>query len=1101
VTEALLAVFASKRTRGVNAPTEKETYDWNRPPGSPDNRARVVAHGTVLGVEAAFARRWTSDAHFVPYVLFDAKGEPVSTQPRVNKPGLSWVLSQGYSVRVRSAWADLDNPGHGPWNEALQDAALEEARTVPALRTGPWYFTGRGRRVGVLWDRWVDVCELERMLDAWHDALEAQGLRPDRTCRDWTRLYRCPWVVRDDGVMQRQLAWLNGANEVPPPVVDPARPRWVRSKGEKPAPGGTVVFGDALAPEWRPRVAVLAEAVRAVETEWHSLVLALAGALCQRGAALGQVPAIVSAVFAATGVDDRARDRLDAARTTVRRFALGEPITGLDQLLVGWPGVHAALEQALPEAGPRPVAPALPTAAEASGKVAEAIRTAPEGVSLVAAGCGVGKTRAAMVVARGRAARGRSASGRAALGAQTAISLPTNALARQVAADLRASGVPALRLFSPPSEISPDGAPVCKFVDSAKAMAAGRFSVPWELCEGRGQDPCPYRASCPAAEGREGDPDALVTVGNHGLLGAVVARAGKTGLRVIDEPPALLETVAFNAVDLGAFRMLAHAFDARFVDAVHPVLSWLFDSLELLEPGGGALGLLDVLPQDLVDAVRGGESFSAPPARYAFVRRAREQASFAGDLGRAARLAWSVYLAVRSDAKQVVRREDRGKVPTLLLTGPDEAFVGALRAEGTTVVLDADPDVATLSAAAGYSLAERVTRVWARDGAPVERTHLHWSQGSRRALIENGVLRLDRFAGALRAAIAWAAEDPNARLLGVLTLAPFRAALDVALRPDDASLEREARRRGLTAKAITEARELLGPVVATWSGTIVTGGHYGALRGLDFWKGVDALVTLADPWPDLGAVRNDVAYLGASGGEARAEWLARAELEQAHGRLRTPHRDRPARALHVGRLVPGGPGWEAPLRRVFATGRPKNDAAASVDQLRAWIATQYRGSIRAAARALGCSDKTLRRYLTEGRGIPLDVASKLAEGAAERSVEKTSNRGFGRTPRSTPAPAPTEVSAAPADENAQGSPAASENGPQSPQGAASPDAPDAPENVPQRATSADDARTAACADARAEARRREHAAVPPRDALEATLRAKRAELATLREGR
>ena len=1100
MTEALLAVFASKRTRGVNAPTEKETYDWNRPPGSPDNRARVVAHGTVLGVEAAFARRWTSDAHFVPYVLFDAKGEPVSTQPRVNKPGLSWVLSQGYSVRVRSAWADLDNPGHGPWNEALQDAALEEARTVPALRTGPWYFTGRGRRVGVLWDRWVDVCELERMLDAWHDALEAQGLRPDRTCRDWTRLYRCPWVVRDDGVMQRQLAWLN-ANEVPPPVVDPARPRWVRSKGEKPAPGGTVVFGDALAPEWRPRVAVLAEAVRAVETEWHSLVLALAGALCQRGAALGQVPAIVSAVFAATGVDDRARDRLDAARTTVRRFALGEPITGLDQLLVGWPGVHAALEQALPEAGPRPVAPALPTAAEASGKVAEAIRTAPEGVSLVAAGCGVGKTRAAMVVARGRAARGRSAAGRAALGAQTAISLPTNALARQVAADLRASGVPALRLFSPPSEISPDGAPVCKFVDSAKAMAAGRFSVPWELCEGRGQDPCPYRASCPAAEGREGDPDALVTVGNHGLLGAVVARAGKTGLRVIDEPPALLETVAFNAVDLGAFRMLAHAFDARFVDAVHPVLSWLFDSLELLEPGGGALGLLDVLPQDLVDAVRGGESFSAPPARYAFVRRAREQASFAGDLGRAARLAWSVYLAVRSDAKQVVRREDRGKVPTLLLTGPDEAFVGALRAEGTTVVLDADPDVATLSAAAGYSLAERVTRVWARDGAPVERTHLHWSQGSRRALIENGVLRLDRFAGALRAAIAWAAEDPNARLLGVLTLAPFRAALDVALRPDDASLEREARRRGLTAKAITEARELLGPVVATWSGTIVTGGHYGALRGLDFWKGVDALVTLADPWPDLGAVRNDVAYLGASGGEARAEWLARAELEQAHGRLRTPHRDRPARALHVGRLVPGGPGWEAPLRRVFATGRPKNDAAASVDQLRAWIATQYRGSIRAAARALGCSDKTLRRYLTEGRGIPLDVASKLAEGAAERSVEKTSNRGFGRTPRSTPAPAPTEVSAAPADENAQGSPAASENGPQSPQGAASPDAPDAPENVPQRATSADDARTAACADARAEARRREHAAVPPRDALEATLRAKRAELATLREGR
>ena len=366
MTEALLAVFASKRTRGVNAPTSEETYDWRRPPASAENRAKIVAHGAVLSVEAAFARRWSSDAHFVPYVLFGADGEPLRTQPRVNKPGLAWVRAQGLSLRVRSAWADLDNVGHGPWTEALTEAALEQARMVPALRDGVWYFTGRGRRVGVLWDRWVDVEELERLLDTWHDALEAQGLTPDRTCRDWTRLYRCPWVVRDDGVVQRQVTWMDGAGEVPPPVVDPARPRWVRPKTEKATAGAVIEFGAELAPAWRPRVAVLAEAVRAVESEWHTLVLALAGALCQRGAALGQVPAIVTAVFAATGADDRARDRLDAARTTVRRFALGEPITGLDQLLVGWPEVHAALEQVLAQAEAPVRGPALPTAREAA---------------------------------------------------------------------------------------------------------------------------------------------------------------------------------------------------------------------------------------------------------------------------------------------------------------------------------------------------------------------------------------------------------------------------------------------------------------------------------------------------------------------------------------------------------------------------------------------------------------------------------------------------------------------------------------------------------------------------------------------------------------
>lgn len=1006
--EAHVAVFGSKRVRGVNAPTAMDTYDWRSPPASAQNRAKIVAHGAVLPLEQALERRWTTDAHFVPYVLFDAEGELLRTQPRVNKGGLAWVREQGLSVRVRSAWADLDNVGHGPWTEALTDEALEEARTVPALRDGVWYFTGRGRRVGVLWDRWVDVGEFERLIDAWHDTLEAQGLRPDRTCRDWTRFYRCPWVVRDDGVVQRQAVWKDGASEVAPPAVDPARPRWVRPKPEKTG-AVPVAFDHELSPAWRPRVAVLAEAVRGVESEWHSLGLALAGALCQRGAPLGQVPAIVSAVFAATGADDRARDRLDAARTTVRRFALGEGITGEDHLLVSWPGVYDALAQVLAKAGPRTVAPPLPTAAQASIEVERAIREAPDGVWCVAAACGVGKTRAAQVVAAERARRGRLPSGRAALGARTAISLPTNALARQVAADLHARGVPTLRLFSPPSELGADGLPVCKFVDSAHALASGRFSVPWELCEGRGQDPCPHRANCPAAEGREGDPEALVTVGNHGLLGAVVRSAGKTGLRVIDEPPALLETLAFNAADLGAFRMLAHVFDAAFVDVVHPVLAFLFDALDLLEPGGASMPLLDALPQELVAAAREGEALAAPPARYAYVRRAREQSSFAGDLGRAARLAWSVYLAVRSDAKQVVRREDRRGVPTLLLTGPDEDFVAAMRAEGTTVVLDADPDVATLSAAAGYPLADRVTRVAARDGAPVERTHLQWSQGSRRALVEGGALRLDRFAGALRAALAWAAEDPSACSLGVLTLAPFRAALEVAYRPGDEALERDARRRGLTARAVAEARALLGPALAAWPGELRFG-HYGALRGLDAWKSVDALVTIADPWPHLGEVRNDVAYLGGEGGDGRAEWLARAELEQAHGRLRAPHRDRPARALHVGRLLPGGPGWDTAAERAYAVGRPRNDAAASADELRDWIASEHRGSVRAAARALGLSHTAVRRYIHEGRAIPMSIASAIGLGGTETSVERLSNRGFGSTLRSTRRLSPTEVS-------------------------------------------------------------------------------------------
>lgn len=70
--------------------------------------------------------------------------------------------------------------------------------------------------------------------------------------------------------------------------------------------------------------------------------------------------------------------------------------------------------------------------------------------------------------------------------------------------------------------------------------------------------------------------------------------------------------------------------------------------------------------------------------------------------------------------------------------------------------------------------------------------------------------------------------------------------------------------------------------------------------------------------------------------------------------------------------------------------------------------------------------------------------------------------------------------------------------PQAAEGAPGTEGAGGPENGPCGTTSEDDARTAA----RAEARRREHTAVLRHDinALEAHLRAKRAELAALREG-
>lgn len=345
----LLAVFQSKRACGVRAPTATETFDWRAAPASPRNRARVRALGTVLSWEHAFARSWLTDAHFVSYVLFGPEGAPLDRQPRVNKSGLAWVRAQGYAVRACSLWADLDNPGHAAWSRASKARALAEAGDAPALRDGPWYFTPHGRRVGRLLDHWVDVEEHESLLVEWHRALEGQGLAPDRACRDWTRMFRLPTVVREAAPRER-------------PRVSGARARSVRANAgycEVPAaPRRCDDEAPALAPSWRAPIDSVARAVRSVETEWHTLFLALAGALCELGVEPAHVPSICLEVSRATGADTRPRDRVAAAETTVRRFAKGEPIAGIEQLVARWPTVHGALEAAfgVPDESP-PFAP------------------------------------------------------------------------------------------------------------------------------------------------------------------------------------------------------------------------------------------------------------------------------------------------------------------------------------------------------------------------------------------------------------------------------------------------------------------------------------------------------------------------------------------------------------------------------------------------------------------------------------------------------------------------------------------------------------------------------------------------------------------------
>jgi len=205
----------------------------------------------------------------------------------------------------------------------------------------------------------------------------------------------------------------------------------------------------------------------------------------------------------------------------------------------------------------------------------------------------------------------------------------------------------------------------------------------------------------------------------------------------------------------------------------------------------------------------------------------------------------------------------------------------------------------------------------------------------------------------------------------------FRA----ALRPDDAELERDWRAAKQSAKTLELVRSTLGPLLRSWPGELRLA-HYGAVRGLNDFADVDSLITLGDPWPNLGDVRNDVAFLGLEESwEARLEDLCRAELEQAHGRLRTIHRTRPGRALHVGNVLPSGLGWgsgQIEIRKLEG-GRPANVSTIAPSEIAELVDAV--GGLRRTAGLIGCSPASLLRYQAGIRAMPAQMIASLRQAA------------------------------------------------------------------------------------------------------------------------
>jgi hypothetical protein len=940
---------------------------------------RVPDAYEVLDLREALERVYTTDAHFVTYVV-----EGATRQPRLNKSGLPYF---DRPVFTTTFVCDVDNPGHAEWDDALRAQAARDWEGIPSLSTCGLYHTLHGRRFVQPIAEPIPVAGAELYLRRWLLGLESAGIAVDWTCRDWTRHFRLPHVRRSGGTFRSPVVALD---RMRPLALEPLpEPLAVSAPAASAARRATVplAWTHDLPPNWEERAIVLAKAIRASVTErWHEMYLALGGALLARQCPAERLPAVIAWIAAAAG-SEKPWSHESSARGTARRYLEGLEVTGYRTLRRSWPTVADAVDAATAtrrEARLREQAqsaPPAPSLAESMAALTAAIREAPDGLTVISAECGMGKTNAAMGVAAERAAKpyaSPSAKGqRAPPQSKTAISVDKNALAVQIALDLRARGAPVRRIFGPLSVLREDGSHECRFADVAEPLVQGGQPMQWVLCK-----ECEHRDVCAARDGIDGPADARVAVGPHALLSELDASAGATGLLVIDEPPPALETVALSRRDFADSRDRLDAFEDNYAAAMRPIVEafdrWM-DIAQSDTPTEPLLALRQALPgADLGALVDGAKSAlaeerlsRAPPIRRSDIYAAKQSLSYAKQLGNASRVLGTLHRVLTTSDRVAVRVEQRGDAHALVVTMPCAGLTRALKRQGSVVVTDANAELhlPVFEKIVGYP--PRFHRFAAADGAPVARTLLRCRSATRRGWFAHGALALDAVLPILRAALEWAREDAACRRLGLITMRLLRLHLEAAWRPDDTPPEE------LPKSDIEAARENLGPILRGWKGEIVFG-HYGAVRGLNTMADADALITLGDPWPNVGDARNDAAFLGlAPSWEQRLEAMCRAELEQAHGRIRAVHRTRPARALHVGSVLPSGYGWTAGgvEIRTMKPGPSRKESAMAVAELLERV--HALGGMRSAARAVGCSPSTVVTYCAGTRSVPPEVAHTL----------------------------------------------------------------------------------------------------------------------------
>ncbi len=784
-----------------------------------------------------------------------------------------------------------------------------------------------------------------------------------------------------------------------------------------------------------------------VKIDWHMCGIALSGALLFRGCPLAEIPSVVTRAHQKlVGWEQYTHDWTTSAEWSVSKWIDGFGVPGYSTLKSRWPEVADALDRHFSSAyveaceqmadpdAPDPPDPQQRTSVAASvvsqlsphNKIPTAkpldgdqlsdrfqkILSEAYGVTIVSSPCGAGKTRAVAKHADSLPHIGD----RATPGSRVAITGPT------IKHNLETCSVAKkhLRVFGPSSLLDSHGDHVCIYAESGKELSQGGQSHSREYCRGHGREPCEKLETCPAASGQEGDENANLLVGTHKLAPALDKLVGTAGIFVVDEPPELVFTDSFTIEDVREAEAELVRFGDHYVRIMGFVLKLFIRYLETAVVDGKQLPLLDCLrlvwntmgwdTKEFTDAGFKDEDADddssdierkfmalvtnsisplaktdAPPIKLDQTLQSRKNQKLARKIGTTSNILKHLYDALMSDplTPHVIEITGEEEERRAVFIGFNQTYVDILLRQGRVVVLDAFPEVHMAAIVKILKYEPKYIQITANDGAPIERT-VYATKASRARMMPSAVIDWECMASYLRHAIKWVKKDARTVIVGLILPKIIETYLRLVFDPNDAEAKKEFDKTKMSKTFLARARKVIGSQLSDCRVTWVFA-HFGGLRGLNNMSHCDAIITIGDPRPSLNEEDMRARYLGLTP-EERLNQLGKAELGQAHGRLRTIHRTVPGRALHIGSLLPYGWEWVIGVDNVedLDVGRPRSVATMSAEQFEA-LRVAAGLTVQQCADELRCTRMAVWRYASGDRVVPTAIAEAMEALASARS--------------------------------------------------------------------------------------------------------------------